>query len=34
MDFIFIAALIALVAVIGVVVAGCDRLIQVKKGRA
>jgi hypothetical protein len=34
MDFIFIAALIALVAVIGVAVAGCERLIQTRKGRA
>lgn len=34
MDFIFIAALVALVAVIGVAVAGCERLIKAKGGRA
>lgn len=34
MDFIYIAALIALVAVTGVAVAGCERLLKSKGGRA
>jgi hypothetical protein len=34
MDVIFIAALIALVAVMGVAVAGCERLIKTRGGRA
>ncbi|RZU02601.1 hypothetical protein EV670_0629 [Rivibacter subsaxonicus] len=34
MDFIFIAALIALVAAMGAAIAGCERLIKSKGGRA